>query len=149
MNEKIELFTNGSCIGNPGPGGWAYLLRQSEEEALTGGSEKYTTNNRLELIAAIKGLEAAKPNSKVHVFTGSKYVVDGITCWIKKWKAQGWLLHRFTIQSVKNTELWQQLDKLCQSREVTWEWVRSRSAPTESKQVDAEARKQSKLARAA
>lgn len=121
---QIELFINGTCLVNPGPGGWAYLLRKPGKERLRGGSASDTTNNRMELTATIRALKALGSPSVIHVITSSKYVVDGMTTWSKRWKARGWSLNKSGSKPVKNAELWKELDQLSQSHEITWEWVR-------------------------
>ncbi len=139
---KIELFADGACLGNPGPGGWAYLLRKPGKEKLWGGKERQTTNNRMELTAVIKGLEALKSSRVVHVVTDSRYVVDGMTSWIIKWKAQDWSLNKSGSKPVKNAELWQKLDQLSQKHEVTWEWTKGHAGHPENERVDQEASRQ-------
>lgn len=139
---KIELFADGACLGNPGSGGWAYLLRKPGKEKLQGGKARHTTNNRMELIAVIKGLEALKSPRAVHVVTDSQYVINGMTRWIIKWKAQDWSLNKSGSKPVKNAKLWQKLDALCQKHEVTWQWVRGHAGHPENERVDQEASRQ-------
>jgi len=148
MTTEIEMFTSGACPRNPGPGGWACLLRNPSKEKLISGNVRRSTNNRLELHAAIVGLRALKKPSCVVVTTDSKYIVDGITTYIKSWKAKKWSHNQSGSKPVKNAELWQKLDQLCEKHEVTWKWVSKQSAHPENDRVDDEALEQAKLARA-
>ena len=139
MNEeKIEIFTDGACLGNPGEGGWAVLMRRSDFEKELSGGEPRTTNNRMELMAAIKGLEALKGPSKVIITTDSTYVKDGITKWIINWKSNGW--QTTAKKPVKNVELWQRLDSAAEQHEITWCWVKGHSGNVENERVDELAR---------
>ncbi|MBI1238915.1 MAG: ribonuclease HI [Alphaproteobacteria bacterium] len=135
---EVEIFTDGACLGNPGPGGWAALLRAGDKERAVTGAERMTTNNRMELMAAIGGLEALKRRSRVSITTDSRYVRDGITQWIKGWKARGW--RTADKKPVKNIDLWQRLDQLAAAHEITWHWVRGHAGHTENELVDALAR---------
>ena len=120
--DTIEIFTDGACSGNPGPGGWGVLLRwRGHEKELYGGVGK-TTNNRMELMAAIRGIETLKPGSRVVLVTDSAYVRDGITEWIHSWKRNGW--KTAAKKPVKNAELWQALDAACQRHDIEWHWVK-------------------------
>ena len=131
---KIEIFTDGACLGNPGPGGWGALLRQYDTEKEIAGGERETTNNRMELMAAIEGLEALKRPAKVALTTDSSYVKDGITKWIGNWKKNGW---RTTAKKpVKNADLWQRLDRVVDQHEITWLWVKGHSGHAENERVD-------------
>ena len=117
--EKVELYTDGACRGNPGPGGWGVLLRFNGTEKSLYGGEKETTNNRMELTAAIKGLESLTRPCSVVLTTDSQYVKNGITQWIINWKKKGWLTS--AKKPVKNVDLWKHLDKLVNKHQVTWE----------------------------
>lgn len=134
MNQLTEIFTDGACRGNPGPGGWGVLLRCGQKESQLYGASKDTTNNRMELQAAIEGLKALKRPSQVKLTTDSKYVKDGITKWIHNWKSRNWKTS--TKQAVKNVDLWQQLDQLCQTHQVQWAWVKGHSGHRENEIVD-------------
>ncbi|MFN7709566.1 MAG: ribonuclease HI [Holosporales bacterium] len=131
----VELFTDGACSGNPGPGGWGVLLRTAGDKTLElSGSEMMTTNNRMELMAAIRGLEALKRPVKVDIYTDSLYVRDGMTQWLEKWKQNGW--KTAGKQEVKNIDLWQQLEALCAKHHVTWHWVRGHAGHKENERAD-------------
>ena len=130
----VEIFTDGACRGNPGPGGWAALLRQGEVEKLVQGAEPQTTNNRMELMAAIQGLSALKRNSRVALTTDSQYVRQGITQWIHGWKRNGW--RTASKKPVKNQDLWQQLDEVLAKHKVEWHWVKGHSGHVENERVD-------------
>lgn len=127
---------------NPGPGGWAALLITDNEECELSGGARHTTNNRMEMIAAIKGLEACQKSSKVFLFTDSKYLRDGITIYIKTWRINGW--RTANKSPVKNIELWQQLDEIVQSQEVQWRWVKGHSGNPNNERVDTLAREQAR-----
>lgn len=131
----MEIFTDGACRGNPGPGGWGVLLRAGSTEKELFGGEKDTTNNRMELMAAIKGLEALKRPTRVSLTTDSQYVRKGITEWIGGWKARGW--KTASKAPVKNQDLWERLDELRQQHEVEWHWVKGHSGHVENERVDA------------
>ena len=137
-NAKVEIFTDGACSGNPGPGGWGAVLRFGEHERELSGGEPGTTNNRMELMAAIAGLEALKRPCTVHLTTDSNYVRDGITKWIKGWKKNGW--RTADKKPVKNMELWQRLDAARATHEVHWHWVRGHSGHPENERADQLAR---------
>ncbi|MEJ6685206.1 MAG: ribonuclease HI [SAR86 cluster bacterium] len=130
----VEMFTDGACRGNPGPGGWGVLLRYGEKEKRLWGGETATTNNRMELTAAIKGLEALNRSSRVDLTTDSQYVRKGITEWIAGWKQKGW--RTASRQPVKNVDLWQELDKLVSVHEVHWHWVKGHSGHRENEIAD-------------
>lgn len=138
MRERVEIYTDGACQGNPGPGGWAALLRFGEREREIGGREAYTTNNRMELLAAIHGIEALRRPSRVRLVTDSTYVRDGITRWIAGWKRRGW--RTAGGQPVKNVDLWQRLDEARAAHEVEWEWTRGHRGHPENERVDRRAR---------
>lgn len=138
MKKPILLTVDGSCIGNPGPGGWACLLRHEEHYRELFGSEPETTNNRMELKGAIEGLRALKERCCVTVKTDSRYLCDGITKWIFNWKVEGWM-HKVKgkgRQSVKNRDLWEELDQLAQQHEITWLWVRGHSSDPDNERCD-------------
>ena len=135
MNDQVEIFTDGACRGNPGPGGWGVLLRfQGKEKTLCGG-ELETTNNRMELTAAIIGLESLNKPYSVTLTTDSKYVMNGITDWIENWKKRGW--KTAAKKPVKNEDLWRRLDKACGQHEINWQWVKGHSGHRENELVDA------------
>lgn len=135
---RVEIFTDGACSGNPGPGGWGAILRyNSTEKELSGGSES-TTNNRMELTAAIEALEALKRPCLVDLYTDSSYVKDGITQWIKRWRGNGWKTAQK--KPVKNAELWQQLDEALSRHEVSWHWVKGHAGHPENERADQLAR---------
>ena len=131
---EVEIFTDGACRGNPGPGGWAALLRSQGVEKMLSGAEPETTNNQMELMAAIQGLEALKRTSSVALTTDSQYVRQGITQWIHGWKRNGWKTSQK--QPVKNKELWQRLDAAVESHDVQWHWVKGHSGHEENERVD-------------
>ena len=133
--DKIEIFTDGACKGNPGPGGWGVLMRYKDQEKSLFGGERLTTNNRMELMAAIEGLTALKRPCIVHLTTDSQYVRKGITEWIKKWRTSNWMTSNRT--PVKNAELWQQLDRATAQHEVHWHWVKGHSGHRENEIADA------------
>ncbi len=135
---EVELYTDGACSGNPGPGGWGALLRFGTAEKELSGSEPLTTNNRMELMAAISGLEALKKPARVKLYTDSIYVRDGITKWLKGWKAKGWLTA--DKKPVKNKELWQRLEAATQIHKIDWLWVKGHSGHPENDRVDQLAR---------
>ena len=123
---KYKIYTDGACAGNPGPGGWgAVIFDQDDKQRNISGSEKNTTNNRMELLAAIMSLKKIKSNSEVIIFTDSIYVKNGITEWMKNWKKNGW--KNSSKQPVKNKDLWVKLDKLCEANSVSWKWVKGHS----------------------
>ena len=123
---KYKIYTDGACSGNPGPGGWgAVIFDQNNKQKNISGSEKNTTNNRMELLAAIMSLKKIKANSKVVIFTDSTYVKNGITEWMKNWKKNGW--KNSSKKPVKNKDLWEKLDKLCEANSVSWKWVKGHS----------------------
>ena len=132
---RVELFTDGACRGNPGPGGWAALLRTGDKERELSGGESLTTNNRMELMAAIQGLKALKRPCRVNVHTDSQYVRDGITRWVHGWLRNGW--RTSDRKAVKNAELWQQLLEAIQPHRVEWHWVKGHSGHPENDRVDA------------
>jgi ribonuclease HI len=136
---KTEVFTDGACRGNPGPGGWGVLLRFNGHEKTLYGAEAETTNNRMELMAAIKGLESLKRPCKVRLTTDSQYVMKGIQEWMDNWKRRGW--KTAARKPVKNIDLWQRLDKITREHDIEWNWVRGHSGHPENEQADALANK--------
>lgn len=134
MADCVELFTDGACQGNPGPGGWGVLLRYGSVERELSGGEAATTNNRMELTAVIRGLEALKRPCRVHVTTDSQYVRNGITDWIRRWRRNGW--RTADRKPVKNSDLWQRLDELAAGHEVEWHWVKGHAGHPENERAD-------------
>ena len=122
---EVEVFTDGACRGNPGPGGWGVLLQSGSHRKELWGGEKNTTNNRMELTAAIKALDALTRSTQVNLYTDSQYVRQGITQWLVDWKRRGWRTSRKT--PVKNSDLWQQLEALAEQHSVRWHWVKGHS----------------------
>lgn len=127
---KVEIWTDGACLGNPGPGGHAAVLKAGGREREIVGGELETTNNRMELLAAITALEALKKPSQVRLVTDSEYVIKGITEWIEGWKKKGW-------KKIKNRDLWERLDAATAPHEIEWEWVRGHSGDVMNERVDA------------
>ena len=137
MNE-VTIYTDGACSGNPGPGGWGALLQFGEHERELKGGERNTTNNRMELTAAIAALETLKRTCKIHLHTDSIYLRDGITSWIHNWKRNGW---RTTAKKpVKNVDLWQRLDEAIQSHDIEWHWIKGHAGDPGNEAADALAR---------
>jgi len=130
----IEIYTDGACRGNPGPGGWGALLSYGEHQKELSGAEVLTTNNRMELTAVIRALEALKRPSEVRIFTDSEYVRRGITEWVKSWKARGW--KTADRKPVKNQDLWEQLDELASGHKIEWRWVKGHSGIPGNERVD-------------
>jgi len=124
-SEKIELYTDGACRGNPGPGGWGAWLRFGEHDKELCGGENNTTNNRMELMAAIMGLESLNRPCELVLYTDSKYVMQGITDWIDNWKARGW--KTAARKPVKNVDLWKRLDEARNRHQIDWQWVKGHS----------------------
>ncbi len=135
---SIEIFTDGACSGNPGPGGWGAVLRFKEVEKELSGGEPATTNNRMELMAAIAALEALKRPSRVELTTDSTYVRDGITRWIHDWKRRNW--KTAAKKPVKNVDLWKRLETALAPHQVTWHWVRGHAGHPENERADGLAR---------
>jgi|TARA_B110000977_G_scaffold44751_2_gene60885 ribonuclease HI len=134
MTDRIEIFTDGACKGNPGPGGWGALLRSAGESKELKGSAADTTNNRMEMQAVISALESLKQSSLVHLTTDSKYVLDGVKSWMPNWKKRGW--KTASKAPVKNKDLWMQIDVLVQRHDVEWAWVKGHSGHIENERVD-------------
>ena len=134
MSSPIEIYTDGACRGNPGPGGWGVLLKAGRHEKTMHGGEHDTTNNRMELTAAIEGLKALKRPSEVVLYTDSKYVMDGITSWLANWKKRGW--KTAAKKPVKNQDLWQALDEEAARHEIRWVWVKGHSGHDGNEEAD-------------
>lgn len=135
---KVIIHTDGACSGNPGPGGWGVILQSGEHRKELSGGEPMTTNNRMELTAAIKALEALKGPSEVELYTDSNYLRGGITGWIKGWKKNGW--RTADRKAVKNAELWEELDKAASRHDVSWHWVKGHHGHDENERADELAR---------
>lgn len=135
----VEIFTDGACKGNPGPGGWGVLLRFKGQEKTLHGGEAHTTNNRMELMAAIKGLEALNRPCIVDLYTDSKYLKQGMMEWLSQWKNNGWINSKK--EPVKNADLWKILDELAIRHKIQWHWVKGHSGHIENEMVDALANK--------
>ncbi len=133
-DETVRIYTDGACRGNPGPGGWGALLRFGDREKDLFGAELETTNNRMELTAAIMALEALKKPCKVILTTDSQYVKNGITLWLEAWKKKGW--KTANNKQVKNVDLWQRLDAAKARHQIRWEWVRGHSGHAENDKAD-------------
>jgi len=133
-DEIVEIFSDGACRGNPGPGGWGVLLRSKGKEKELYGGEAATTNNRMELTAVIRALEALKRPSRVHLYTDSQYVQKGISEWVHGWKRKGWMT--VDKKPVKNVDLWKRLDELNAQHEVEWKWVRGHAGHPENERAD-------------
>ncbi|MGV6876369.1 ribonuclease HI [Pseudochelatococcus sp. B33] len=138
MAERVTIYTDGACSGNPGPGGWGALLMFRGVERELSGGEAQTTNNRMELLAAISALEALRRPCAVDLHTDSQYVRSGITAWLPNWKQRGW--KTADRKPVKNDDLWRRLDEAAQRHDVTWHWVKGHDGHPENERVDALAR---------
>ena len=134
MEQVVEMFTDGACRGNPGKGGWGVLMRYGDTEKSLYGGDPMTTNNRMELMAVIKGLEALTKPCKVKITSDSKYVLTGITDWINNWKARNW--KTANTKPVQNVELWKQLDELAALHDIEWGWVKGHSGHRENEIAD-------------
>ena len=132
--EKVQIFTDGACKGNPGPGGWGAILRFQDNEKEINGYESLTTNNIMELMAVIESLKAISKPFQIEITTDSKYVKNGITSWIHNWKKNGW--KTAAKKPVKNKELWIELDHLIQKHNVSWKWVKGHSGHIENERAD-------------
>ncbi|MGA2190583.1 MAG: ribonuclease HI [Steroidobacteraceae bacterium] len=131
---EVEIYTDGACRGNPGPGGWAALLIFGNERKEVSGAESATTNNRMELMAAIGALRALKRRCAVKLYTDSKYVMQGYTEWLPAWKARGW--RTAAREPVKNQDLWEQLDAAAGAQDIEWHWVKGHSGHEQNEYVD-------------
>ncbi len=138
VSEMVEIHTDGACRGNPGPGGWGAILKYNDHEKCLSGAEADTTNNRMELLAAIHGLEALKRRCKVRLVTDSQYVRNGITQWIASWKRNSW--RTASRAPVKNADLWERLDAAASRHDIDWVWVKGHSGHPENERADALAR---------
>ncbi len=138
--KRIELFTDGACAGNPGPGGWCAILRFNKAERELSGFQKLTTNNQMEMTAVIEGLRALKEPCHVTVYTDSQYLHKGFTQWMNQWKRNGW--KTASKEPVKNRELWQALDELAGKHQLEWVWVRGHAGHPENERCDELAREQ-------
>ncbi|MEO6388317.1 MAG: ribonuclease HI [Croceibacterium sp.] len=132
--KKVEIFTDGACKGNPGPGGWGVLLRMGAHEKELSGGEAHTTNNRMEMTAVIRALEALIEPCDVAVHSDSRYVIDGITKWVAGWQRKGWI--NASKKPVRNEDLWHQLIAAVAPHRVTWQWVRGHDGHAENERVD-------------
>lgn len=132
--KHVNIYTDGACRGNPGPGGWGALLLYGRHEKILSGAETHTTNNRMELMAAIQALAALSEPCKIELHTDSQYLQKGITEWIKDWKKRGW--KKADKKAVKNADLWQALDHETSRHQVTWHWVKGHSGHPENDRVD-------------
>lgn len=135
MSQIVVMYTDGACKGNPGPGGWGVVLQHGDHEKTLFGGEQQTTNNRMELTAAIEGLQALKRDCRVELYTDSVYVKDGITRWLTNWKRNGW--KTAAKKPVANQDLWEQLDALCARHDVHWHWVKGHAGHPGNEQADA------------
>lgn len=138
MSDLVEIFSDGACKGNPGPGGWGALLCYGAHEKELCGGETDTTNNRMELMAVIRALEALKRPSRVRVTTDSQYVKQGVTAWMERWKRNGW--RTANREPVKNRDLWERLDQAASRHRIAWRWVRGHSGHPENERADRLAR---------
>jgi len=134
----VEIFTDGACSGNPGPGGWGAILRWNGNEREISGGARDTTNNRMEMMAALEAIRAMKRSMPLHIYTDSTYVRDGITKWIHAWKAKNW--KTAAKKPVKNKDLWQALEEALAGHDVTWHWVKGHAGHPENERADALAR---------
>lgn len=132
--KHVLIYTDGACRGNPGPGGWGVLLRYGKHEKILSGAEELTTNNRMELMAAIQALAALQQPCKIDLHTDSKYLQRGINEWLSTWKIQNW--RKADKKEVKNVDLWQQLEKEAARHNITWHWVKGHSGHVENDRVD-------------
>lgn len=135
MSNKVLMYTDGACRGNPGPGGWGVWMQYREHTKELCGGETDTTNNRMELMAAIQGLEALARPCQVKMYTDSQYVRKGITEWLENWKARGW--RTAAKKPVKNADLWQRLDAATQQHKIEWHWVKGHSGDVHNERADA------------
>ena len=138
MNQKVEIWTDGACSGNPGPGGWGAILKWKNQNKEISGGEHETTNNKMELVAVIEAIKSLNKKCDVNVYTDSIYVRDGITQWIKKWKNNNW--KNAQKKNVKNKELWMELDGLVQQHNVDWHWIKGHAGNPLNERADELAR---------
>ena len=134
MNKKVDIYTDGACSGNPGPGGWGVLIEIDNKNIELSGGDKDTTNNRMELMAAIKALEEIDKNYEITLYTDSNYVKDGITNWISNWKKNNW--KTASKKDVKNKELWIRLDEAIKDKNISWVWVKGHAGNAGNEQAD-------------
>ena len=134
MMKRVQLITDGACIGNPGPGGWACILRSGEKKKEMYGSEPHTTNNRMEITAAIEGLRALREPCEVEVVTDSEYLKNGITTWIKGWKRNGW--KTAAKKPVVNQDLWMTLDEVVEKHQLHWTWTKGHAGHDDNNRCD-------------
>lgn len=132
--KHVKIYTDGACRGNPGPGGWGALLRFGQHEKIVSGAECHTTNNRMEMMAAIQALAGLSEICQVEIYTDSQYLQKGITEWVSAWKKRGW--RKADRSPVKNADLWQRLDEEASRHQVTWHWVKGHSGHPENEQAD-------------
>jgi len=134
MNKKVDIYTDGACSGNPGPGGWGVLIEIDNENIELSGGDRETTNNRMELMAAIKALEEIDKDYEITLYTDSNYVKDGITSWISNWKKNSW--KTASKKDVKNKELWMRLDEAIKDKNISWVWVKGHAGNAGNEQAD-------------
>ena len=134
MNKKVDIYTDGACSGNPGPGGWGVLIKLENENIELSGGDRETTNNRMELMAAIKALEEIDKDYEITLYTDSNYVKDGITSWISNWKKNNW--KTANKKDVKNKELWMRLDEAIKDKNISWVWVKGHAGNAGNEQAD-------------
>lgn len=132
--KKVELYTDGACSGNPGPGGWGAILRYGKHEKELSGGKERTTNNQMELMAVLKGLQELKEQCDVTIYTDSKYVMDGMTKYIHSWRQKGW--KTANKKPVKNKEIWEELDAACKKHKISWQWVKGHAGHPENERAD-------------
>ena len=133
-NKKVDIYTDGACSGNPGPGGWGVLIEIDNENIELSGGDRETTNNRMELMAAIKALEEIDKDYEITLYTDSNYVKDGITSWISNWKKNNW--KTASKKDVKNKELWMRLDEAIKDKNISWVWVKGHAGNAGNEQAD-------------
>lgn len=134
MNKKVDIYTDGACSGNPGPGGWGVLIQLDDKNIELSGGDNETTNNRMELMAAIKALEEINKDYKINLYTDSNYVKDGITSWISNWKKNSW--KTANKKDVKNKDLWIRLDAAIKGKDISWIWVKGHAGNAGNEQAD-------------
>ena len=134
MNKKVDIYTDGACSGNPGPGGWGVLIQLDDKDIELSGGDNETTNNRMELMAAIIALEEINKDYKINLYTDSNYVKDGITSWISNWKKNSW--KTANKKDVKNKDLWIRLDSAIKGKDISWIWVKGHAGNAGNEQAD-------------